>query len=213
MAKQGAPTVRARGLAVLLASVLATAILALAGCGSSNTETVTETVSEETTTTIEGAASNGEPVVPVDGSATSGGIEVTVNQAFSKPTISYEGGTESRVTPDGEPRTIQAPQGGHYIYVVADVLNETAEGIDLTCGYPMKVKLRDADHKRYDPVEGLDLVNGNPECNEQLQPGFSRKMIWIFLVPPSADVEALEFSDVTNFNKEQPAAAISLPSV
>lgn len=213
MAKQGAPTARASGLAVLLAFVLTSAVLVLAGCGSSNTETVTETVREETTTTLEGAASEGEPVAPVNGSATSGGIEVTVNRAFTKPTLEYVGGNYIPSSSNAEHRTVTAPQGGRYIYVASDVLNEAAEGLDLTCGYPMKVKLRDTDHKRYDPVEDLDEFVGNPECNEQLQPGFSHKMTWVFLVPPSADVEALEFTDVTNFNKEQSPAAIALPSI
>jgi hypothetical protein len=197
-----------RTFATVAAVALSAAVLVACG-GGDNTQTVTETISEETTRTVEGASS-GELVAPVDGSATSGGIEVTVNRAFTKPTVSYIGGTEdSGVTPDAEPRTVRAPQGGSYVYVVAEVLNETTEGIDLTCEYPMKVKLRDTDHKRYDPIEGLYLVSGNPDC-EKLQPGFEGGMTWIFLVPPSADVEALEFSDVTNFNKEPPAAAIAL---
>jgi len=200
-----------RMLAVV--AVVALSAVALVACGGGgDTQTVIETNSEETTTTAEGAASGGEPVAPVDGSATSGGIEVKVNRAFARPTVSYIGGTEdSRVTPNAEPRTVRAPQGGSYVYVVAEVLNETTEGIDLTCEYPMKVKLRDTDHKRYDPIEGLYLVSGNPDC-EKLQPGFKGSMTWVFLVPPSADVDALEFSDVTNF-KEQPPAAIAVPSV
>lgn len=200
-----------RTLAIVAA--VSFSIIALAACGGGDdTRTTTETINEETARTVEGAASSGQPVAPVDESAMSGGIEVTVNRAFAKPTVSYIGGTEdSRVTPDAEPRTVRAPQGGSYVYVVAEVLNETTEGIDLTCEYPMKVKLRDTGHKRYDPIEGLYLVSGNPDC-EKLQPGFKGSMTWVFLVPPSADVEALEFSDVTNF-KEQPPAAIAVPSV
>jgi hypothetical protein len=35
-------------------------------------------------------------------------------------------------------------------------------------------------------------------------------MTWAFLVPPTAEPEALEFTDVTNFNKEVPPAAVSV---
>jgi hypothetical protein len=35
-------------------------------------------------------------------------------------------------------------------------------------------------------------------------------MTWAFLVPPSAEPEALEFTDGTDFNKEVPPASIAV---
>jgi hypothetical protein len=39
--------------------------------------------------------------------------------------------------------------------VATKVLNETPEGIDLTCSYPVEAKLRGAEGRRFDPVEEL----------------------------------------------------------
>lgn len=204
-----------RILAVVAAVTLSTAALVACG-GGGDTQTVTETISEETTTAVEGGAASGNSQPePTDGPAKSGGIEVAVTDAYAKPTVSYEGGTDdSRVTPNGEPRTVNAPQDGRYIYVDATVTNETSDGLDLTCGYPMEVKLVEASgRRRFDPVEGLDLVKGNPACNAQLQPGFKDSMTWVFLVPPGAEVDAFRFRDTTNLNKEQPPAEIAVSSI
>lgn len=213
MAKQGAPTVRGRSLTTLI--VLGTAVLAVAGCGGSGgTETVTETITEEAPSG-NSAPTDSARSVPTNGPAKSGGIEVAVKRAYIKPTVNYEGGTlDSRVTPNGEPRTIRAPQGGSYVYVEATVMNDSSDGIDLTCGYPMEVKLVEgAGGRRFDPVEGLDLVKGNPECNAQLQPGFEDSMTWIFLTPPGANVEALRFRDTTNLSKDKPPAEIAVSGI
>jgi len=187
-------------------------MIVVAGCGSSDTKTVTETVSEETATAeSDSSASQSEPI---DNPAKSGGIEVAVRRAFTKPTVSYVGGTDdSRITPNGEPRTVNAPQGGSYVYVDAKVTNETSEGLDLTCGYPMEVKLLDASGRRFDPVEGLDLLKGNPECNAQLQPGFTDKMIYVFLVPPGAKAVAFRFARVTPNLEDKPPAEIAIPGI
>lgn len=215
MAKQGAPTVRGRSLTILITCVLATTMLAVAGCGGSgDTQTVTETIAEEATSG-NSAPTDSARSAPTNGPAKSGGIEVAVTRAYAKPTVNYEGGTlDSRVTPNGEPRTIRAPQGGSYVYVEATVVNESPAGIDLTCSYPMEVKLIEgAGGRRFDPVEGLDLVKGNPECNAQLQPGFKDSMTWIFLIPPGANVDALRFRDTTNLSKEQPPAEIAVSGI
>jgi hypothetical protein len=197
----------------LLAGAAAVALTIVGvGCGSS-TKTVTVTTDTEATTSVtesEGEGSATEPVAAVDHQAKSGGIEVSVSSAATKPTLDYVGGNYSADSPNAEHRTVEAPQGGHYVYVESEVLNEDTEGIDLTCGYPLKVKLRGAEGRRFDPVENLFEVKGNPECNEQLQPGFSHPMTWIFLVPPSAEVEALEFTDETKLGKPAAPAAVAV---
>lgn len=182
------------------------------GCGSS-TKTVTVATETEVTTSVTrsgGEGSTANDVAAEDRHAKSGGIEVSVSHVTTKATLDYVGGNYSADSPNAEHRTVTAPQGGRYVYVVSEVLNEDAEGIDLTCGYPLKVKLRGAEGRRFDPVENLYEVRGNPECNEQLQPGFSHPMTWIFLVPPSAEVEALEFTDETQLGKPAAPAAVAL---
>ncbi len=201
-------------LAVVAAVTLSA--VALIACGEGgDTQTVTETIREETTTAVEdGAASDNSQPEPTDGPVKSGGIEVAVTDAYAKQAVSYEGGTiDSRVTPNGEPRTVRAPQGGSYVYVETNVMNDSSEGLDLTCGYPMEVKLVEASGRRFDPVEGLDLVKGNPACNAQLQPGFRDGMTWVFLVPPDAEVNAFRFRDTTDLSKEQPPAEIAVSGI
>lgn len=201
-------------LAVVAAVTLSAAALVACG-GGGDTQTVTETISEETTTVEGDAASDNSQPEPTDGPAKSGGIEVAVTGAYAKPAVSYEGGTiDSRVTPNGEPRTVRAPQGGSYIYVETTVMNDSSEGLDLTCGYPMEVNLVEASGgRRFDPVEGLDLVKDNPACNAQLQPGFKDSVTWVFLVPPDTEVDAFRFRDTTDLNKEQPPAEIVVSGI
>ncbi len=200
-------------LTVVAAVTLSAAALVACG-GGGDTQTVTETISEETTTAVEGggASDNSQPE-PTDGAAKSGGIEVAVTDAYAKPAVSYEGGTYSSFTPNAEPKTIKAPQGGRYVYVVTKVTNESSEGLDLTCGYPMEVKLVDDSDRRFDPVENLDYIAGNPECNAQLQPGFTDKMTYVFLVPPGAESDAFRFAQVTENLEDKPPAEIAISGV
>lgn len=196
---------------LVVAAAVSLLAAALAACGGGgDTQTVTETVSEETTTTEKEEGSGGPPVSAGD-SATAGGIEITVTNAKQQQTLDLVGGEYRPDTPQAEHLTIKAPQGGSYVYVVTKLLNESSEGIDLTCSAPLQVKLRGAEGRHYDPVEELSEISGNPECNELLQPGFSHKMTWAFLVPPSAEPEALEFGPW--FDEETPPAAIALPNL
>jgi hypothetical protein len=181
-----------RGLVIAAAAVMVGGLL---GCGGS-TKTVTETIESEKTTDAGGEVTPSEE--PQDAaantrSAEAGGIEVTISNAGARPSFGQMN---------------KAPQGGHYVYVETDVLNESAEGIDLTCSDPLEVKLAGAEGRRYDPVEELWEVPGNPECNEQLQPGFSHRMTWVFLVPPRAEPDELQVNLWTDH--EDPPAAIAV---
>ena len=74
-------------------------------------------------------------------------------------------------------------------------------------------KLVDDAGRKFDPIESLDQIQGNPECNALLQPGFTDQMTWVYLVPPDAHITTFQFSDVTNFAKAAPPASVSLPSL
>lgn len=206
-------------------ALIATAalIIGVAGCGGGSSSAVTveaqggETANAEETPTTEEASSppveKEETNAPTVDHAKSGGIAITVKGASSRSNLKYEGGTISSSTPNGEARNLKAPQGGSYVFVETVVKNETSEGLDLTCGFPVEVKLNDASGQRFNPVEELAGIKGNPECNAELQPGFKDDMTYVFLVPPGAEIESLQFKDVSNFNKEYAAAEIAIPGL
>jgi Domain of unknown function (DUF4352) len=145
--------------------------------------------------------------------ATSGGIEMTVNQVRTEPSVTYEGGVSSSITPNAKQKTITAPQGGTYIYVDTTITNNTSKGIDITCSFPVDAKVVDDSGRKFDPIESQDQIRGNPECNALLQPGFEDEMTWVFLVPPDARIMTFEFSDVTNLAKAAPRAEVTLPEL
>jgi hypothetical protein len=120
-------------------------LVAVAGCGggSTSTVTVTTTVETEPSADVEGEPASSEApeseASPVsDRTAKSGGIEITVFKADSKPTLAMVGGQYLPTSPEAEDRTIKAPQGGSYVSVTTKVLNDGKEGIDLTCSFPWK---------------------------------------------------------------------------
>lgn len=129
--------------------------------------------------------------------ARSGGIRLRVVRVSSKPTLTYEGGTDSDVTPRGERTTVKAPQGGRYIYVTTRLTNDTTKPIDITCSEPVEVRLFDTKGRGYSPTDGLSQVKGNPGCNVDTQPGFKTRMTWVFLTPAGAKPSDLGFADAT----------------
>ncbi|WP_189321876.1 hypothetical protein [Streptomyces flaveus] len=97
--------------------------------------------------------------------------------------IFMEGGTKS------------AGAEAKYVALEAVVLNETKSGMNLTCSPPIVSSLIDDQGRRYDAIDGLDKIPGNPECDERLQPGSKDQMVFAYLVPESAKITAWEFSE------------------
>lgn len=147
--------------------------------------------------------SGDQPTVRIGRPARSGGIKLTVLSADAKSTLRY--------TDDlGEAKTKRAKQGGRYVFVKTRITNDTSQGLDLTCDFQVDGKLVDDSGREFDPIDELYSIKGNPECNDMLQPGFKDQMTWVYLVPRGADVSSFAFSDVTDFETDQPPVEVSL---
>ncbi|WP_132427098.1 hypothetical protein [Pseudonocardia endophytica] len=75
--------------------------------------------------------------------------------------------------------------GGRFVAVTAHFVNNAKVGIDLTCSLAINTKLIDSQQCNFDAIDDLYKIKGNPECNDQLQPGFEADMTWVYLVPSS----------------------------
>ena len=196
-------------------AVLAAVAVGVGGCSSGET-TVTVTEPSEPTESPPPQTSDdpGEAAAPPStDQARSGGIAVSVRDASTADSITYEGGVQSAETPDAEARKVEAKQGGRYVIVDTVVQNDTDEAIDLTCGFPVDAAVLSESGQRFTPISGLSQIAGNPECNAMLQPGFDDKMSWVFLVPPDATINAFQFTGVTIGAPDVQPARISLPDL
>jgi len=191
----------------LLSVAVVASCIAAAGCGGTTTTKKTVTVAPPPAATTPTAKA--EPTAPSQVEK-SGGITIRVLDVTSSKTVRYQGGTQSDVTPDATPKTVRAPQGGRYVYVKTRVSNGSKTGLDLTCGLPVTVSLLDTEDNQYDLIEGTSQIAGNPECNVELQPGFKKRMTWIFLVPPKTDLDSFAFIDTTDLDASETPAQIVL---
>jgi hypothetical protein len=130
----------------------------------------------------------------VDGSTATGigkafserGITATVTSAKLTHTIAFDGGTKS------------AGAGAEFAVITTKITNHSKTGLDLTCGYPVADKLINDAEQQYDAIQDLYKVDGNPECNAQVGPGFSDKMTYIYRVPSGSHIVGWGFSDLTD---------------
>lgn len=177
---------------IALAVLISVPALVLAACSgdspSASGESGTTTSVASTTTAEEvDVYYEGEPV-------TNGGITLTVNSATSPATYprnetNYRKDSDYAVYTDIEPRS-----GGKFVRIDATVKNGTPQAIDLTCSLPVIAHVSDGD-ALYKPVDSLYEIEGTPDCNEDLNPGFESEMTWIFEVPETAEIFVFTFAD------------------
>jgi len=186
-------------------------VVLLTGCGSedSPSEGTTKSQPIDVVESEQPEDSRAEAVA-INDDAVSGGITITVTGISETPSVTYEGGIQSDVTPNGTKRTVKAETGATYVTVSTKIANETKGPIDLTCGWPIDASVLNSDGQRFTPIDGLSQVKGNPECNDQLQPGFRDEMKWIFLTPADDEIVEFEFSDVSDLNQTHPPAVVQL---
>ncbi len=123
----------------------------------------------------------------------SDGILLTVKDVTEGASIDY---LEQGVKADrASTETLDAVAGGKLVTVTTEVENTGTEAWDLTCGFSIQAKLVDDQGRHFQPVESLYRIPGNPECNEQTNPGFTKTMKWAFEVPETAKGFALGFAD------------------
>lgn len=190
--------------------VLITALAALVGCSSEPVQPAapssaadscggsgcSSTYAMPTTDPTPTAA----PSSQVGQAATNRGITLTVKEARAVDSIQMN---ESNFRPGSgyEKYTKTLPKaGGRFVMVSAHVVNNAQVSLDLTCGLPITTKLVDAQQRNFDAIENLYKIKGNPECNDQLQPGFEADMTWVYLVPTSASVIGWAFQDSTDLS-------------
>ncbi|ANE05169.1 hypothetical protein [Corynebacterium crudilactis] len=166
----------------------AVALLFLAGCGSS------ETIDQEVSSNSLAVSSSEAPKLP------------QANEAVEAPgvTLIVDGVSEMELLmlhADGwEPGTkpqeqLDAPEGGRFVTVATTVENAGLVSWDLTCGFAIQAHVFSDKGQRYDPVDDLYRIPGNPGCNDDLNPGFSHTMIWSFPVPDDVKIIHFGFAD------------------
>ena len=75
------------------------------------------------------------------------------------------------------------PATADVIYVDTTVRNETSEALDLTCSYEIDHALIDDQDRSLEDTGALYEIEGNPGCNDQLNPGFSVAMSYTYPIP------------------------------
>lgn len=113
---------------------------------------------------------------------------IEMNESGFRPGSGYEKYT--RTTPDA---------GGKFIVIETHIVNNAKVSMDLTCSLPISTVLVDAQDRSFDPIRDLYKLKGNPECNDQLQPGFEADMTYVYLVPANALITGWGFKDSTEF--------------
>lgn len=137
--------------------------------------------SATTATSTPGAPTWGE----VGQTVSQGGVTVTVTGAHPADSVEMNG---ARKLPDA---------GGKFVVVQTHIVNNAQASMDLTCGLPVNTLVEDDRSRRFDPIDDLYGLPGNPACNHLLQPGFSTDMTWVYMVPADATVYAWGFADAT----------------
>lgn len=171
------------------------AALILASC---TTEvSVTDDTAEASVVDVtDQAQQDAEAMARIGEQATSGGIALTVTSVDENSEVSlYASGRKQGTSPD---EIVQAPAGAKYVTVHTEVVNESSEPWDLTCGGAIRAILATPDGDTYDPEGELYRIHGNPECSDTIGPGLSSPMSWMFVVPQDATPGALGFTDYTS---------------
>ena len=130
------------------------------------------------------------------------GVRLTVSSAKSSDTVTRNVTNSRQGSGYEEYEEIPADEGGRFIVVEAEVENTGQESMDLTCSWPINIKVIDREMREFDTVDELYSIKGNPECNAQLQPGFSDTITYAFMVPEDAEVPGLYFHDTQSMDEE-----------
>ena len=103
----------------------------------------------------------------------------------------YQCGTQPNVTR-------QADQGGEFLVINSTVTNNSKSPMDLTCSAPIIAEVVNNKDQTYSTIDSLYEVPGNPECNEELQPGFSDEMRWVYLIPKNSEIARFQFKEIND---------------
>jgi len=181
------------------------------------TETVTATpeVEPESEPTSGGDATetpeDGENVGGIGDAVENHGVELTVNDAYSAESIPMNNSNQSNDSPNAVFDAQAAPDGGKYVVVETTINNIGATSMDLTCSWPIDVVGVDDQDREFDTVDDRYKYEGNPACNDKLQPGFSSDMTYVFAIPEDAELVGMAFRDTERSEFGEYAAVIFDP--
>ncbi|MBN9738709.1 MULTISPECIES: hypothetical protein [unclassified Pseudonocardia] len=123
------------------------------------------------------------------------GITLTVTSAEFVPNVMVSDNA-------GSASATYAPQGpgddARYFAVRTHVVNDGQKSIDLTCSSPITNALIDDRGRKFDAFDGLYKIQGNPYCNDAVQPGFEADMTYVYRVPSSATITSWSFADAAD---------------
>lgn len=181
------------------AMFLATATVLAAGCsGSSSTKTSKSATTRTTTASTTLPSTTTAPPNQVGQQFSNLGINLTVTEATSADSIRLN---RSNFRPGSGYETYTdtpAGPGAKYVIVKVHIINNAKTSLDLTCSLPIKTVLIDDMQRNFVPIQALYKVQGNPECNSRLQPGFESDMTWPYRVPTATHVRSWAFEDATD---------------
>lgn len=183
---------------------------ACSGAPEASTATVTVTATATATAEPEGETS-AEPAAEstADAEAQAGevgeavdhaGARLTVNSAEDSDTLSRNDSNYRQGSGYESYTEVPADDGGRFIVLEATVENIGKESMDLTCSWPINIKVVDMDGREFDTVDNLYELKNNPECNAQLQPGFSDEITYAFMVPEESEIIGVYFQDTNSLN-------------
>lgn len=183
------------------------------------TVTATVTATPEAERDSEPAAGSDVTETPNDGENVGGvgdavenyGVELTVNDAYSDDTIPMNNSNQSNDSPNAVFDAQPAPDGGKYVVVETTINNIGATSMDLTCSWPIDVVGVDDQDREFDTVDDRYKYQGNPACNDKLQPGFSSDMTYVFAIPEDAKLVGMAFRDTERSEFGEYAAVIFDP--
>jgi hypothetical protein len=178
----------------VVAVVAAVAIAAVAVIGSDDSPPASApaaAVSEGSPTSVAPSTTASRPALAQVGQRVqNGGVAITINSVSATTSISYQvEGYRGQFSPEN------ARPGGQFVSVRATVENVGQISMDLTCGYPIGNKLIDSNDRQFDTYDSLYRVEGNPGCNDNLQPGFSSEMTWVYELPLTSTPTMFGFYD------------------
>lgn len=123
----------------------------------------------------------------------SDGVRLTVTDVAENESIDLMVNWSDGEGAATEPMT--ATTGGKFVLVTTEVENTGTEAWDLTCMGSVQAKLADDQGRHFQPTDELYKIPGNPGCNENTNPGFTKTMKWAFEVPQDARGFKLGFAD------------------
>lgn len=170
------------------------AVLSLVGCSDG------ETSPQETPVASVTASTAVEALLPIAGDVVEApGVTLTVDGVSeSDHLMLHADGVKPGYRPE---ERLDAPEGGRFVTVTTTVNNTGLVSWDLTCGFALQAHVFSDNDQRFDPVDELDRIPGNPGCNDSLNPGFDATMIWSFAVADGVKITEFGFADPeTHYN-------------